>query len=109
MCGIQLRLLDAAHILSAAHPDSTDETSNGISLCALHHRAYDGGFVTFGSKYRVHVNEPLERKLSDLRLDGGLESFKSRLFSVLKVPPDRNDRPSALNVEKANRLRGWKL
>ena len=39
MCGIQLGLLDAAHILPAAHPDSTDDTNNGVALCTLHHRA----------------------------------------------------------------------
>ena len=41
MCGVQLRLLDAAHIIPVAHPGSTDETCNGVTLCALHHRAYD--------------------------------------------------------------------
>ena len=34
MCGLQLGLLDAAHILPVGHPDSTDRTDNGIrALC----------------------------------------------------------------------------
>src|SRR5690606_38558092 len=46
-CEVQLRLLDAAHILPVAHPDSDDLVTNGVALCALHHRAYDAALVTF--------------------------------------------------------------
>lgn len=109
MCGIQLRLLDAAHILPAAHPDSTDETSNGIALCALHHRAYDRGFITFDARYRIHRNEPMERELVARGLDGGIANFRARLFPVIGVPPDRADRPAAAYIERVNELRGWRL
>ena len=34
MCGLQLKMLDAAHILPVAQQESTDETQNGVSLCA---------------------------------------------------------------------------
>ena len=43
MCGIQLRLIEGAHILPVAAPGSTDQTCNGVALCVLHHRAYDRG------------------------------------------------------------------
>jgi putative restriction endonuclease len=57
MCGVQLDLLDAAHIIPVEHPDGTDETSNGVALCALHHRAYDRGLITFDEKYRIRVSK----------------------------------------------------
>lgn len=57
MCGMQLKLLDAAHILPVFYPGSTDETRNGVALCALHHRAYDRALVTFDETFRVHHNE----------------------------------------------------
>lgn len=109
MCGVQLRLLDAAHILPAAHPDSTDETNNGIALCALHHRAYDRGLLTFDSGYRIHRNEPMERELVAAGLDGGLADFRARLFPMIEVPPNRADRPSPAFVDQVNTLRGWAL
>lgn len=109
MCGVQLRLLDAAHILPAAHPDSTDETSNGIALCALHHRAYDRGLVTFDARYRIHRNHAMEREFVTAGLDGGLGDFQARLFPMINVPPARPDRPSHAFIEQVNTMRGWFL
>jgi len=109
MCGVQLRLLDAAHILPAAHPDSTDETSNGIALCALHHRAYDRGLVTFDTGYRIHRNGTMEGELVAAELDGGLADFQARLFPMIEVPPGLVDRPSPAFIEQVNALRGWAL
>jgi len=109
MCGTQLRLLDAAHILPAAHPDSTDETSNGVSLCALHHRAFDRGLVTFDSGYRIVVNENSTQELVAEGLDGGLQNFRDRLFPMIEVPPTFNERPAVRFIEQVNAMRGWNL
>ncbi len=49
------RLLDAAHIRGDAHPDATAQVSNGLSLCTIHHRAYDQDLVGIDADYRVHV------------------------------------------------------
>jgi putative restriction endonuclease len=59
MCGVQLGLLDAAHVIPVEHPDGSDETSNGVALCALHHRAYDRSLITFDEKYRIRVSKAL--------------------------------------------------
>ncbi len=109
MCGVQLRLVDAAHILPAALPESTDDTSNGVALCALHHRAYDRGLVTFDSRYRTHINKAMKQELMEACLDGGLGDFLNRVFPTLEVPPTRADRPAPVYVQKANSLRGWVL
>ena len=108
MCGIQLRLLDGAHILPAAHPDSTDQTCNGIALCALHHRAFDRAFVAFDPSFRVHVNEAMAAELKAADRAGGLANFRNALLPVLGLPPDRRDRPAPHFVEAANNLRGWR-
>ena len=57
MCGVQLRLLEGAHIVPVAQPNSTDETSNGIALCVLHHKAYDVSLVTFDKKFRIILSK----------------------------------------------------
>lgn len=109
MCGLQLRLLDAAHILPAAHPESTDATNNGVALCALHHRAFDRTLVTFDPEYRTHENEAMLQRLAAEHRDGGLAAFREALRPILALPPDRRDRPGRRFVAKANQLRGWAL
>ena len=108
MCGLQLRLLDAAHILPAAHPQSTDGTDNGLPLCALHHRAFDHALVTFDAKFRIHVSEARTAQLATERKHGGLAAFRRGLRPALALPPQPRDRPAAHFVDVANRLRGWR-
>lgn len=107
MCGVQLRLLDAAHILPAAHADSTDDTDNGVALCALHHRAYDGELVTFDAAFRTHVNDAMAQALQAEHRDGGMPAFRRALRPNLALPPNRRDRPARRFIDKANELRGW--
>lgn len=107
--GIQLRLVDAAHILPVACENSTDETSNGIALSAIHHKAYDKGLVTFNEKYQIIFKESEATKLQELNLHGGLEQFISGLRPIIDVPPAITDRPNVAFVQTANQLRGWTI
>ena len=109
MCGIQLRLLDAAHILPAAHPDSTDGTDNGVAVCALHHRAYDRTLVTFDARFRTHANDAVIERLAAENEDGGLAAFRRNLRPILSLPSDRRNRPAQRFVKRANELRGWAI
>jgi putative restriction endonuclease len=58
--GFSLRLVDgligvdAAHIRWHAH-GGPDEVSNGLALCALHHRLLEHGAITVGEDLRVRV------------------------------------------------------
>jgi putative restriction endonuclease len=109
ICSVQLRLLDGAHILPVAETESTDETSNGIALCALHHRAYDRGLITFDSDYQVHSNEKRFDELREAKLIDGYRDFLDRLVKEVVVPSKVSDRPRRDFVERANSLRGWQL
>ena len=57
VCGIQLDLLDAAHIIPVEHERGTDEIKNGLSLCALHHRAFDHALITVRTDYSIGCSE----------------------------------------------------
>ncbi|MCD4695584.1 MAG: HNH endonuclease [Bacteroidales bacterium] len=105
-CGVQLKLIDAAHIVPVQH-DGTDETSNGISLCALHHRAYDRNLVTFNEQYQIIYNENQFGKLREIGLDGGAEKFVGDLRAVIHLPPTKLDRPNIGYINLANDIRGW--
>jgi putative restriction endonuclease len=107
VCGIQLNLIDAAHILPVSHPASTDKTSNGICLCALHHRAYDHALITFDADYYIHVNQAKLTPLKEIRQGDGEEKFVADLRKILLIPPNINDRPQSTYIQLANQLRGW--
>ena len=40
-----------------SHELGTDEIDNGISLCALHHSAYDRSLIYFDEKLDILINE----------------------------------------------------
>jgi len=107
--GIQLKMVDAAHIIPVSDDTSTDETFNGVALSPIHHRAYDGGLITFDDRYRVAVNEDRCDHLRDIGFDGGLKAFLAGLRPVINVPPAVADRPHVDYIRTANKLRGWKL
>lgn len=107
--GLQLKLVDAAHILPVSHGISTDETANGIALSALYHRAYDKGLVTFNEKYQIMVNTTEMKKLKEIGFDGGMDKFIKDLRPIINVPPAVTDRPNINFIREANKLRGWKL
>jgi putative restriction endonuclease len=107
MCGVQLRLLDAAHVLPVGQPGSTDDTNNGVALCALHHRAYDRALVAFDLSYAIKVNTKQVDELTALSLAGGLRAFQAALKPILLLPPDPRDHPKQSFIASANKARGW--
>lgn len=108
-CGIQLNLVEAAHILPVSYDGSTDETSNGFSLCPLHHKAYDISLITINNKYQILYNENTMEKLKETGLDGGMEKFISDLRPIIHLPPAPNDRPHIEYIQKSNEIRGWTI
>ncbi|CAN5216368.1 hypothetical protein BH18GEM1_BH18GEM1_15100 [soil metagenome] len=105
-CDLQLKLVEAAHILPVGHT-AMDETTNGIALCVLHHRAFDRGLVTLNGLYQVLLSDTKMSELRRLGFDGGAAFFRRQLRAVIHVPPARSDRPNIGLIRKANRLRGW--
>jgi putative restriction endonuclease len=103
--GIQLRLVDAAHILPVGATGSNDEVSNGLCLSPTYHRAYDRGLVYLDSSLVMRVNAKQERELVDMRLDGGLTEFRSYLDRPIRLPADRRQWPDLRMIQKANMFR----
>lgn len=106
-CGVQLRLIDAAHIIPVASDLSTDETRNGIALCKIHHSAYDQNLVSFAKDYSIQISSSERVKLSAENLLGGFDGFKKNLLSAIILPADRRDHPLADYVEKSRHIRRW--
>ncbi len=53
------RLLDAAHIVADAEAAGEPTISNGLSLCSIHHRAFDEDLVGVSPDYEVRVHPRL--------------------------------------------------
>lgn len=107
ICGLQLDLVDAAHIVPVADPTSTDETFNGVALCKMHHAAFDSNLISFDEQYRIEVNEQEVARLKSGGKAGGLRDFKKQLKTALILPNDRRDYPSASYIRKARSVRNW--
>ncbi len=106
-CSLQLKLVDAAHIVPVAQEDSTDNTSNGLMLCSLHHRAYDNALITIDESFKTFVNKKIMDYLKDIGHDGGMKDFVENLRPVINMPPAVRDRPLPKYIKQANQLRGW--
>ena len=48
-----------AHIIEDRDPRGEPEISNGVSLCSIHHRAFDTDLVGVSPDYEVHVSRRL--------------------------------------------------
>jgi len=105
--GIQLELVDAAHIIPVDHPRGTDELKNGICLSALHHRAFDSGLIAIKRDYSVILNERRISELHAIGWDGGATEFKASLRDQILLPARRPHYPDPSYLVFGQELRGW--
>jgi putative restriction endonuclease len=87
----ELQLLDAAHIVGDAQPTGEPLVSNGLSLCSIHHRAFDQDLVGISPEYEVHVSRRLLEDDDGPMLDL-LKTFHGErivLPTQVKSRPDR--------------------
>lgn len=83
-------LLDAAHIVEDRDEAGVPEITNGLSLCKIHHAAYDRRLLGISPDYVVHVNGELLREVNGPMLRYGLQQMHHR---DLTLPAARRDRP----------------
>jgi putative restriction endonuclease len=55
----EVRLLDAAHIIGDLEEQGDAVVSNGVSLCSIHHRAFDQHLIGVDADYMVKVSARL--------------------------------------------------
>lgn len=107
LCPIALNLVDAAHIIPFSRPGSTDEVTNGLALCRLHHAAYDGGLVGVRSDYSVVMNPHAFTRLGELNLLGGRDEFAQLTLPRLRHPAEPEVRPNPRYLLAGMRERNW--
>lgn len=89
-------LLDAAHISPDSEEDGTPVVSNGLSLCKIHHAAYDRYFLGIDPLGRVHINQRLLDEVDGPMLRHGLQEMHG---GAIAQPNNPADRPEPLRLE----------
>lgn len=90
-------LLDAAHILPDGHPLGTPIIPNGLSLCKIHHAAYDQNFLGVRPDLEVVVRQDVMGEIDGPMLLHGLQGMKGQRLSV---PTSRSARPDPDRLEE---------
>ncbi len=103
--GLQLRLIDAAHILPVGAEGSNDSVRNGLCLSPSYHRAFDRGLIQLTEDRRMIINAQKRDDLVRVGLGGGLAEFESHLGREIFLPADRNQWPDPELIRKSNRFR----
>jgi len=100
VCDTALKLVDAAHIIPVSHPLGTDEVTNGVALCRLHHGAYDNGLLGIQSTYRIILNPDAINRLERADLNAGLAVFRKALPAQITPPrvPEVRPDPNHLRI-----------
>lgn len=91
ICSFKHRgLLDAAHIQDDAHTHGWAVVPNGLSLCRIHHGAYDQFLLGISPDLRVEVNEDVLNEIDGPMLKHGLQDMHG---STIRLPTKRSHQP----------------
>jgi putative restriction endonuclease len=89
-------LLDAAHIIEDSHADGAAVIQNGISLCKLHHAAYDANLLGISADYKITIREDVLAEVDGPVLEHGIKALHGNL---LFLPRQKNSWPDPDRLE----------
>jgi putative restriction endonuclease len=95
-------LLDAAHILPDGHPKGEPWVCNGLSLCKLHHAAFDRNILGVRPDLVVEVRKDVLEEHDGPMLQHGLQQCHEQKLAVL--PRSTGLRPRAEFLEERYEL-----
>jgi len=94
-------LLDAAHITPDREEDSSTSVTNGLSLCKIHHRAYDINIVGIDPDYKVHIREDILQEVDGPMLEHGIKEMNMR---SLWIPTTKSKQPDRDRLKQRFRI-----
>jgi putative restriction endonuclease len=95
-------LLDAAHIIPDTDVRGTPIVQNGLSLCKIHHAAYDTDILGISPDYAVHISRKVLEERDGPMLRHGLQELDG---SRIILPTRAADRPDPERL--ARRFERW--
>jgi len=96
-------LLDAAHIIPDADDRGVPIVQNGLSLCKIHHAAYDNGILGIDADHRVHISRRVLAEKDGPMLKHGLQELEG---GTIILPIRVTDRPDRDRLKQ--RFERWK-
>lgn len=105
ICGRQLGLVEAAHIIPHGNPDSNDHVTNGLALCVEHHRLYDSVLLIPDSEERLFLNPDRVEHLRNIGQDAGLDAIEQLAKQLYRSPDHAPSRPNPDFLTRGKALR----
>jgi len=97
--------VEAAHIVPH-HSQGRDDIWNGLSLCHLHHWAFDVGWFTLRDNYTIEVSSEVKSLPDSYGIMGGYEFIRALSVGRARILlPDKNDiypHPNAIRWHRQN-------
>ena len=90
-------LLDAAHIIPDSNALGTADVTNGLSLCKIHHSAFDQYFLGINPDYEVVINGDLLAEVDGPMLKHGIQEMHGRMIIL---PDAKSQWPNRENLEQ---------
>jgi putative restriction endonuclease len=84
------QLLDAAHITPDSDEQGLPYVSNGLSLCKIHHAAFDSDLLGISPQYEIQIAHKLLDEVDGPMLLHGLQEMHG---TSLTVPSRKKDKP----------------
>jgi putative restriction endonuclease len=89
-------LLDAAHIIPDGEELGDPIIVNGMSLCKIHHAAFDENIIGVTPDYKIQVREDILFEIDGPMLKHGIQELNNR---KLILPSSRNEWPDKARLE----------
>lgn len=98
LCHIKhIELLDAAHIIGDRDDHGDPVVQNGLSLCKIHHAAYDNNFIGINPDYIIKIRPDLLTETDGPMLKYGIQSLNN---TKLILPSQRIQYPDRERLER---------
>jgi putative restriction endonuclease len=91
-----IELLDAAHIIGDLEDNGEPIIQNGLSLCKIHHSAYDQNILGITPDYKIKVRNDILYEIDGPMLKHGLQSLDK---AGLILPRNKDDYPDKERLE----------
>jgi putative restriction endonuclease len=93
MCRLRhAELLDAAHIIPDGKERGTPIVPNGLSLCSIHHRAFDANVLGLRPDMKIAVRRDILDEIDGPMLKHGLQAMEGVSLTLPKRHAQRPDR-----------------
>lgn len=93
ICGRQMGIVQAAHIIPHAEADSNDSVNNGLGMCVEHHRLYDDALLLPGPGQRLVFNQSRAEYLRQTDQQEGIDAVEGLHGNEYRIPDSPDQQP----------------